>query len=374
MENQVNQEQIIGQITTLNNSLCIKVNEKLSALQNQELYSQCKRTLINLNLNHHIKLIDDSIKQTVTCYAISFNLSGSLMISASNSKIKVWNFEQGRMNEISTINGHTQTISCLQFSKNSNSFLSAGFDNSIRCWKQVNQKEWKSSQSYLQHTNCIDCLILNQFENQLVSGGRDNSIKIWKIDFVNNQLIYFYSLDKHKSSVNSLCLNQTEDTLVSCGADKQLIIWKQDNKQKWKFEYVVTQSIQEFGCRLCFINEDQFIFVTGNQVSKDCISTFELKNQKYQENFEKELRLNKNDQQSDLNFFPICYDKKKNLMIVKHKNYVYLIKKSNEGHQIISQIKYQSNGMIGALTNDGKYLVTWDEVGQKFKVYELYIN
>ncbi|CAD8117232.1 unnamed protein product [Paramecium primaurelia] len=245
----------------------------------------------------------------------------------------------------------------------------------LLCWIQINQKEWKSSQSYQQHTNCIDCLILNQSENQLVSGGRDNSIKIWKIDLVNNQLTYFYSLDKHKNQINSLCLNQNEDTLFCCGDYKQIIIWKQDSEQKWEFGYEVTQSIQEFGYRLCFINEDQFIFVTGNQVSKDCISTFELKNQKYQENLEKELRLNKNDQQPDLNLFPICYDKKKNLMIVKHKQCVYLIKISNEGQlKIISQIKYQSNDIFGALTNDAKYIVTWDNEGQKYNVYELYIN
>ncbi|CAD8092078.1 unnamed protein product [Paramecium primaurelia] len=298
-----------------------------------------------------------------------------LFLSFSYQNILLNRAENNDLSQILFTQGFLVILFIKRKSQNSNSFLSAGFDNSIRCWIQINEKEWKSSQSYYQHTSFINCLILNQSENQLISGGCDNSIKIWKIDLVNNQLTYFYSLDKHKSSVYSLCLNQTEDTLVSCGDEKQIIVWKQDNEQKWEFGYEVTQSIQEVGCRLCFINEDQFIFVTGNQVSKDCISTFELKNQKYQENLEKELRLNKNDQQPDLNLFPICYDKKKNLMIVKHKQCVYLIKISNEGQlKIISQIKYQSNDIFGALTNDAKYIVTWDNEGQKYNVYELYIN
>ncbi|CAD8173404.1 unnamed protein product [Paramecium pentaurelia] len=375
MQNLFNEQSIIAQITKLNNQLYEKINMKLSALRDQELYSQCDKALINLNLHHNMnmKLIDNSIKKEATCYAISFNQSGSLMISASNCDIIVWKFEQGKMNEITKSIGHTQTIFCLQFSQKSNSFVSAGADNSIRCWNQINQKEWKSSQSYTQHTNCIDCLILNQSENQLISGGRDKSIKIWKIDFTNNQLTYLYSLDKHTNNVYSLCFNQSEDTLVSCGED--IIIWKMDNVQKWQFGQVVTKSIQEYGCRLCFINNDQFIWIAGNKVSKDCISTFELINQKYQENFSKELKLIQNDKTGDLSLFPICYVRQNNLMIVKHKYYVYLIKISNEGQlKIITQIKFESNYIFGALTYDGRYLVIWEKVGQKFLVYELNNN
>ncbi|CAD8075947.1 unnamed protein product [Paramecium primaurelia] len=374
MQNLFNEQSIIAQITKLNNQLYDKINMKLSALRDQVLYSQCDKALINLNQHHNMKLIDNSIIKAETCYAISFNQSGSLMISASNYDIIVWKFEKGKMNEITKISGHTQTISCLQFSQKSNSFVSAGFDNSIRCWNQINQKEWKSSQSYTQHTNCINCLILNQSENQLISGGRDKSIKIWKIDFTNNQLTYLYYLDKHTNNVYSLCFNQSEDTLVSCG-DESIIIWKMDNLKKWQFGQVVTKSINEFGYRLCFINNDQFIQIAGNQISKDCISTFELKNEKYQENLSKELKLIKNDQTSDLNLFPIFHVRQNNLMIVKHKYYVYLIKISNEGQlKIITYIKFESNYIFGALSYDGRYLVIWEKVEQKFHIYELNNN
>ncbi|CAD8055028.1 unnamed protein product [Paramecium sonneborni] len=306
-QNIFNSQQLIEQIKILNNSLCNKINLKLSTLKNLQLYSQSDLILYNLNLSHHIQLIDNSIKQSFSCYAISFNLSGSLMVSASNNDIKVWNFMQGNLKELTTLKGHIETIQCLQFSRKSNSFVSGGHDKSIRCWKQINEKEWKSSQSYQQHTNCIECLIFNQSQNQLVSGARDYSIKIWQIDFINNQLTYLYSLDKHTNNIRSLCFNQLENTLVSCGDDKQIIIWKQDNQLKWQFEYVVTQTVQEYGCRLQFINDDQLIWVTGKKVSKDCISIFELRNGKYQENLNKEVQLIQNDDVIDISLFPIFY-------------------------------------------------------------------
>ncbi|CAD8199252.1 unnamed protein product [Paramecium octaurelia] len=375
MQNSFDKGSIIDQIKSLNNSFSNKINSAISVLRNEKLYSQCEKILINLNLIHHMKLIDNSIKQQEICYAMAFNQSGSLMISASNSNIKLWSFDLGKLNEISKFNGHTNTICCLQFSKNSNSFLSAGHDKSMRCWEQINQKEWKSSLPYTEHTDCIDCLIMDQAENQLVSGGLDKSIKIWKINFTDNELTYLYSLNKHTNNVYSLCFNESEDTLISCGGDKQIIIWKKDSHQIWQFGCVVTQLIDEFGCRLCFINDKQFIWVTGNQVSKDCICTFELQNQNYQENLLQEIKLIKNNLISDINLAPIMYDEKKNIMIVKHKCYLYFIKILNGGQlKIITQIKYESNSIQGALTNDGKYLVTWNKVEQKYNIYELFIN
>ncbi|CAD8129688.1 unnamed protein product [Paramecium sonneborni] len=332
-------------------------------------------SLEQVDPNYTIKLIDDSIKQSNDCLAISFNLSGSIMISASKQDIKVWAFAQGKLKEITTLKGDTKNIFCLLFSQKSNSFVSASSDYSIRCWKQINEKDWKNSQSYQKHTNYIQCLILNQSEKELVSGGADNSIKIWQIDFNKNELTYLYSLEKHTNSVFSLCLNQSENILVSCGYDNQIIIWNKDNKQKWQFEYVVTQTIKEQGRRLCFINDNQFIWVTGNQIGKDCISMFELKDGKYQENLDKQVKLIKNDSDYDYTLYPIFYNKEKRLVIVRYKCHVYLIKISNNGQlQIITSIKYESNSIQGALSNDGRYLVNWSKSGQKYDIYEIFIN
>ncbi|CAD8118053.1 unnamed protein product [Paramecium sonneborni] len=374
-QNIFDSEQLINSITKLNNSHIIKNNTKLTTLKNLDMYVQCEQILQNLDFAHHIKSIDNQIKQLDSCYAISFNQSGSLMISASNQYIKVWDFVQGKMKEITTLDGHVKTIHFLLFSKKSNSFLSAGSDNTIRCWKEIYEKQWKSSQPYQKHTQSVDCLILNEPENQFVSGGSDCSIKIWQIDLIRNQLTHLYSLDRHKNQIISLSFNQLENKMVSCGLDNQIIIWQKYNQKEWQFEQIVTQTFLELKYRFQFINNDQLICVNGNQVSQDSISIFESNNGIYKENLNKQVQLIKNDKFCDLAFFPIFYHKEKNLIIIKHKQHVYLIKTTNEGQlKIITSIQFQSNEIYGALTNDGKYLVTWNKMFQKYDSYEIQIS
>ncbi|CAD8146612.1 unnamed protein product [Paramecium octaurelia] len=370
----LNQESIIEQIKINNYSLCAKINIKLTNLQNQDLYQQCENTLRNIMSYPHLKSFDNSIHQQEECYALSFNGSGSLMISGSNCDIKVWNFQQETLSEITTLSGHNSAITCLIFSKKSNSFLSASYDQSICCWSQINDQEWKCSQFYQQHTNCIECLILNQAENQLISGGRDCQIKIWKVDFLKNELCYLYSLNEHENDICSLCLNESENTLVSLDTI-QILIWKMDDQQNWQFDNVVTQAIQSPRSRLCFINNHQLILVTRNEV-EDLICILDIQNGKNQQfQIIEELKLIKNDELGDTSLFPICYNKEKQIIIFKYKLHVYFIKISNEGTlKLLSQIDYQTSYIFGTLTNDGKYLVIWEQVGKKFDYYEIQVN
>ncbi|CAD8188886.1 unnamed protein product [Paramecium octaurelia] len=348
-ENIFNQESIIDQIKLNNDSLSAKIKIKLSNLQNQDLYKQCEKTLGNINLFPHVKSLENSIDYQDECCALSFNESGTLMISGCNCEIKVWNFQNGILNQITTLSGHKWMITCLIFSKKSNSFLSASYDQTICLWM--------SSQFYQKHTNCIDCLILNQTENQLISGGRDFSIKVWKVDFQKNQLSYLYSLDKHKNDIYSLGLNQSENTLVSFDLN-EIIIWKKDNQQNWYFENLVTLEIQSLGSRLSFINDHQFILGTGNE-EEDLISLFELQNEKnLQLQIIEELKLFNSDG-IDANLFPICYNKEKKIMIFKQKLHVYIIQISNED-KLFNIIYYWNINKGWKLFNNlGRY---WKEV------------
>ncbi|CAD8107832.1 unnamed protein product [Paramecium sonneborni] len=145
-----------------------------------------------------------------------------------------------------------------------------------------------------------------------------------------NSILIAQTVQSYINYFWNLYLNQLENILVSCGGDQQIIIWTKDNEQKWQFQYVVTQSVQEIVARLQFIKDDQLIWVTANQVSKDCISIFEIKNGKYQENSDKEVKLIQNDKVCDLRLFPIFYNKEKNLMIIKHRQQVQQKQKMNQ--------------------------------------------
>ncbi|CAD8101267.1 unnamed protein product [Paramecium primaurelia] len=215
----------------------------------------------------------------------------------------------------------------------------------------------------------------------LFSGGDDESIKVWKVDFKQNKLTYMYSLDKHDSYVMALSLNQSETQLVSCAyAKNQIIIWEREEQDKFEFKYVVIiiishfiykQSIQEYGLKIKFIKDNQFIWITGGK-EIDKLYIFELKEGIYQENQKKTIQLNKNNQISDEYHFPIVYNKEKNLIVLRHKDYIYFIKEIINGiFTIVHQFNCDTNQIFGTFTNNGQYLVYWDEKNQGYSVYEL---
>ncbi|CAK80504.1 unnamed protein product (macronuclear) [Paramecium tetraurelia] len=59
------------------------------------------------------KLIDSN-KQSGQCFAIVFNVEGSIMVSTEEKTIKIWNFQQGRLKLIDSYNKHTASINYKQ--------------------------------------------------------------------------------------------------------------------------------------------------------------------------------------------------------------------------------------------------------------------
>ncbi|CAK87747.1 unnamed protein product (macronuclear) [Paramecium tetraurelia] len=390
------------EIQQINHCLTSKLHPKLEQFNTFKGYTKCKELLSNLELSsqkfnksqlqeqgfqqqpndekqviikkHEIrlKLIDQSVKQLELCKVIVFDSSGSIMISTQMYDIKVWSFLNGTIKLVKTLQGHTSWIQCLVYSKKQNSFISCSSDETIRCWQQMNQTEWISSQPYQEHTNFVRCIILNQNEDLLFSGSGDKSIKVWRVDFNQNQLTFLYSLDKHNDFVTSLSLNQSENQLVSCACGQnEIIIWERTENDQFKFKYFVKQSIQEYGLKVKFIKDNQFIWITGGK-QIDKIYVFELEQGVFQENQDKTIQLTKNEQIFDEYCFPIIYNKERNLIIVRHKTYIYIIREINDGnYKIQDQLNCNTYDIYGAITNNGQYLVYWDDKEQGYSIYEL---
>ncbi|CAD8205818.1 unnamed protein product [Paramecium pentaurelia] len=369
-------------INNINKSWMTKLSQTLNQFiqdQNKVNFEDIKEKFLNIIYSNlpqkgqiKLKLIGESVKQSVRCNDIVFDSSGSIMLSTEQNNIKVWKFLNGTITFINNLIGHTDWIQCLVYSKKQNSFISGSGDTTIRCWKQIDQTNWISSQPYQEHTRFVRCIILNSNEDILFSGSDDESIKVWNVDFKQNKLTYMYSLDKHDSYVMALSLNQSETQLVSCAyAKNQIIIWEREEQDKFEFKYVVKQSIQEYGLKIKFIKENQFIWITGGK-EIDKLYIFELKEGMFQENQKKTIQLNKNNQISDEYHFPIVYNKEKNLIVLRHKAYIYFIKEIINGiFTIVHQFNCDTNQIFGTFTNKGQYLVYWDEKNQGYSVYEL---
>ncbi|CAD8132529.1 unnamed protein product [Paramecium octaurelia] len=397
-------QQFIHKIKKKNNCWTSKLYPKLELFKAFVEYKKCKEVLSNLDLSSEnlaqnqqqqqikiksesqlnyekqellqkseikFKLIDQSVKQNQVCKSIVFDSSGSIMVSTQNNDIIVWSLINGTIKLVKTLSGHTSLVQCLVASKKQNSFISCSLDKTIRCWQSQNY-EWNSSQPYQKHTDYIMCIILSSNEDLLFSGSDDKSIKVWKVDFNQNKLTFLYSLDKHNNRIMSLSLNQSENQLVSCASSQnQIIIWERREKDKYEFKYFVKQSIKDHGFKVKFIKENQFIWITGEQ-ALDRLYVFELIQGVYQENQDKTVQLITNYKDCDEFHFSIIYNKERNLIVVRHKKYIYIIREINDGnYKIEDQLNFDTYYIYGNITNNGKYLVCWDAKREGYSTYEL---
>ncbi|CAD8105958.1 unnamed protein product [Paramecium primaurelia] len=377
-----------SQVLQINETWIPKVNSKLNQFLNFYQYSNCKKAIDDLkslnfqleqfeqNIGYQQKQQDsiklqliDSFKQKDRCRAIAFDKTGQIMVTSSWKYIKIWKFIDGKYKYIQTLEGHSDYIFCFVFSMKQQAFLSGSVDKSIKLWKSSFQTQFQCTIAVEFHTAWVLNMILNQKEDLLFSGSRDSTINVWKVDLLQNQLNYLYTLNKHTKDVDALSLNQSESTLVSCGLDKQIIIWMKKSEDIYEFKYVVKQSIDIDGCKVKFLKDDVFIWVTGSY-QLDKVFIFELKDGVFQENNEQSIQLIENNQIEDYGLCPIVYNQNNNIIFLRHKKHIYLIRQSTSGKFQIAQIlNCETQSIDGGMTNNGKYLVFWDYQTKNYSQY-----
>ncbi|CAD8108058.1 unnamed protein product [Paramecium primaurelia] len=393
-----NQKYLIDQIISINQSWNQKIYAKLNQYKQFEECQKCEELLkdiekVNLiqekqqadvkkfdnqqnqleqyqimDQQIELKLIDVSNQYFHLSYAIVFDKTGQIMISSDETKVIIWNFEKGKFKLNQSYQVHLKDVTCFVYSQQSNNFISGSNDANIICWQQINDKEWKYSQPFQQHNSYINCLILNKQENQLISGGNDYSIKIWKPDFLKNDLTFLYHLDSNSNYIYSISLNQSETIMASCGLT-EFIIWEKGLQEKWEFKY--KQSIPQIGNKVYFMNNQQLLWVTQNQ--ENDILIFELQDGIFNQNSKKTIQLNKNNNKcEDFCYFPIIYNKNKNILLIRHKHHIYLIRELKDcTFNIMASLHIQNEFIFGTITNDGQYLVFWDDKSRKYSSYEI---
>ncbi|CAD8096113.1 unnamed protein product [Paramecium sonneborni] len=304
------------------------------------------------------------------CQSISFNYLGTIMATSLNNKIKIWNFLNGKCDELTNLEGHQCYVTCLKFSNYQNTLFSS--DHLIVIWKYTQLQCWKSFETKLGHKHNILCMILNKNENSLITGGADYIIKVWSLDLENLMIKEQYLLNKHQDSVLSLDLNQSQNILVSCGEDRQIIIWRKEKQNQWYFSQIVTQSFVDFGCRLAFLTDHKFIWVSSGESGQACLNEFEIQDENFQENQNSTIYLQNKDDLSDYGLFPIVYNQLNEILVVKHKYSIYILKLTfDRGLIIVEEIRCQDLATFGILTNDGKFLIFWQNFEKQFYIYQL---
>ncbi|CAD8128761.1 unnamed protein product [Paramecium sonneborni] len=292
------------------------------------------------------------------------------MISTINKDIKVWNFINHQLYDTSIIlKGHQQNVYCLVYSKISQWFISGGFDQNIIIWKQINEQQWESTCICNSGSEVFN-FYLNKNEDQLFSSHLDGSIKIWLVSKDLNSLSLNQTLHKHKKQVGQISINEEESQMVSCSSDKKIIIWEQDNNKKWQFKYFVNKTVDDSGERIIYLDKDT---ITWKQIQKGIIHIFHQENNIFVEKKDQQINLKAIEFADYMCLCPFIFNRKKQILIIKHHNYMNIFKYENSQlTQIEEPIQFENFSFFGNLTQDGKFLVIWISQQHLYRVYQLF--
>ncbi|CAD8073670.1 unnamed protein product [Paramecium primaurelia] len=319
-----------------------------------------------------IKKQNKIIQQTTQCLAISFNKDDSILATTCDKEIKLWKFQDGNICDLLySLNEHKSEITTLLFSKKKNWLFSAGNDQQIILWKPkkilFNFDLTKRKIQQFAHRGQIVQLVLNENENQLISCSNDCKIIIWEVNYQQNSIQFYQSLEKHTGPVIQVNLNQSNNLMASISLDKQIIIWSLDDQQVWNFRQVIQNSENHLGYRISFINDQTVVWQQNQGV------THILKEQDgiFKEIPEQQIHIKKNDKKDGEFQFPLIFNSQKQILIQKYLENVYLFT-IDQNDNLINQEQYislENEYNYGNLSNNGKHLVIW--CNKQFRVYEI---
>ncbi|CAD8177433.1 unnamed protein product [Paramecium octaurelia] len=302
-----------------------------------------------------------SIKQNECCRAIAFNKDNSIVLATCEKKIKVFEFKQEKLRQTQILNEHQDNVTTLNFMKKSTQFISASHDRQIIIWSMNSDNQWITQQKLSGHSDWIRCLVLNNNEDHIISGSRDNTVKFW---VKQNEWICSQTITDHTKSVCGLSLNEQQNQVISCGWDKLILIIEQSSQdQKWNVIQKI--SVDVFGRRLCFINDNVFTFQPN---CKEFMDVYEMRNNNKQYAKTKHIPVKSGIDGCNY-YFPQQYIKLKCLIVNKNSQNVNLIRKNQNGDFITHQsIDFGSYDLQGQMSEDGEYLMTWDEKSKEIQI------
>ncbi|CAD8055907.1 unnamed protein product [Paramecium primaurelia] len=315
--------------------------------------------------------VQKSIYEYETCLAIAIKNDNSMLLTGWDNKVLAHIFKQGKLKQVKFLHQHAAEISTLNFCSRNSNIISGSLDGSIiiQSISQISTTKWIQK---LTGQDDIMCLAISPLsEDLIVSGSRDNSIKFWQC--INKQFSCTQTIQEHNDCVCGLSINEQENTVISCSLDQMIIIFEQVKNNNY-VSWVVKQKIlvDQHGYRISFINQNIFVF-QPEQIIDSKLLIYTLNDQKlfFQSNH---LSI-KDGGISCYYFFPLIYNLKKNILINKNNNNINVIRvlKQNKEEECVEFrleqiIEFENSCIFGTLSNDGEYLVTWDETYKQIQI------
>ncbi|CAD8213107.1 unnamed protein product [Paramecium pentaurelia] len=333
------------EIKAFNEKLKNEIKEQLpSDIKGKQQQNEMKcLSQVNVKAFSYQIIEANSIKQQEYCWAVAINKDCSIVAAGCNKLIKIYEFQQGMLKLNQVLNQHKNNVFTLIFMKQQNQLISGDQRLILIC-------------------NWIRCIILNNNEDLFISSSDDKTIKFW---VKKNQWIFQQSITDHSSYVNQLSLNEQQNQVISCGYDGLILVIEQSETNK---KWIVKQKIQvdSIGYRLCFINNNLFTF---QPINGNLMYLYQINSVSKQFTKSKDITINQGNEGSEL--FPKQFIKQKQLVVNKHCEYVHLIRfTENAEFKVEQSIQFGTNSIFGSLSDDGQYLITWDQTSYQIQIRE----
>ncbi|CAD8198194.1 unnamed protein product [Paramecium pentaurelia] len=298
------------------------------------------------------------------CKIISFNQDSSIIAMDVSNRIKIYGFNKGQLQLVHVIDlFEINQINYLKFFQSSDEFLLGSEFGDIMLWKKNERQQF--SYQFIRRRNIWEFissspqynLLINDQEDLIVQS-KDNSLKLYEKQQEWNctQTII------NQSKIMSYCLNQSSNMLISSCQDNVVIYLKQ-KKQVWK--QIQTIDLDQWGYRICFVDDNHFAFQPR---CKDYLQIYGLNDQSKMFELKKNVQV-KSASNVCHNYFPLQFIKNKNIIINKNGRYINIIKISPEGDcETLQFIKFGDQLIYGTITNDGEYLITWDNKSTELQI------
>ncbi|CAD8175684.1 unnamed protein product [Paramecium pentaurelia] len=203
-------QKLINEIQKINISSTQKLYSKLEYFKQFEEYNKCKELLSCFDIDWQLlKQIESKLSSQTpqknqndeyilpyndSCYAIAINKDCSELVAGSDSKINVFEYKQGLLTSIQTLQEHQNRVNILKFMKKSNQFISGSVDQFIIIWQKVQNNLWSLKYKLIGHSSIIYCLVLNYDEDLIISGSNDKSIR-----FLDKEQLMVMQLSNYRS-------------------------------------------------------------------------------------------------------------------------------------------------------------------------------
>ncbi|CAD8203204.1 unnamed protein product [Paramecium octaurelia] len=306
-----------------------------------------------------------SIKQEDPCRSFAFNYNSQYLIAACDKTIKLFSFNKESLTFLQNLNNHPSMIVCCTFLKCQDRFIAGCLDGSMLIWSNWKGKGqvWECDQTLNGHTDYLGQIIHGKVENMIISCSNDKTIRFWK---KSQNWELHQILEGHNEYICSISLNESENKLISGAYDDQILISEPQGQDK---KWTIIQLIKvEWGRRLCFITDNLFTF---QPCKKKFMHVYEQKDTKIGFLKTKEIEVQSLGDECFW-LFPQQFSKKQGLLVNKNCHLVNIIRWRRKTKFFTDQvIFFGTKEIYGSITDDGQWLVTWDDKSKEIQLRHL---